>query len=117
MSHDLRPGKTRRPLRSHSALKAHTSTARRPTPSASSASLDSQQLLLPLHTPAIASQRPVTPDNPVAGNNNSDRVGTASPGHRPNSSRLTDGLCQLRIAARLPPRNLPQSLPYPCLEW
>ena len=52
----------------------------------------------------------------MAGDGHRDLVGTAGLSHAAHSFRLTDATCDLRVACRLPSRDLAQGLPNALLE-
>ena len=52
----------------------------------------------------------------MAGNRDGHGIGCAGPRYGPHGLWLTDGPCEVRIAARFAARNLPQRLPYTSLK-
>src|SRR6266550_6713188 len=75
-----------------------------------------QQIALPLDSPAIAGQPPVTSHDTVARDCYRERVRPAGLRHCTNRLRRPDALGDVRVARRGTYRNFAQPLPNPMLE-
>ena len=75
-----------------------------------------QQSLLAVQTAAVAGQPTAGADDPVARNDDADRIASIGQPHRPRCSRRADLLGDLPVGAGLAVRNRLQSRPDPALE-
>ena len=70
-----------------------------------------RQPALALDAAAIAGERTIGADHPVARDDETDRVGAVGQPHRPHCRRLADALCQRAIAQRRAGRDGAQGGP------
>ena len=73
-----------------------------------------QQRLFAWHAPAVAGERALGANHPMAGHQQAQRVAGAGAGH--GAGVAAELLGQFAIAPRLPRRNFAQGLPDPLLE-
>ena len=78
--------------------------------------LMAQQPTLALDAAAVAGERAVGADHPMAGHDQADRVGAVGQAHRPNRRRLADALREAAVAECRAGRDVAQGLPNRALE-
>ena len=75
-----------------------------------------EQRALALDAPGIARERPIFPNDAVAGNGDGEIVRRACAGDRPHGFRRADASCDLVIGNGFAEGNVLQGLPYTLLE-
>ena len=76
-----------------------------------------QQVLLDIQPASITGQFAVGSDDPMAGNENGDRIFIVCHAHRPAGFFIADGTCNLLVGSCFTVRDLPQGFPYLLPEW
>src|SRR6266404_7238844 len=75
-----------------------------------------EQPLLALQAAAVAGQRAVRTDDPMARNQDGNGIAAVREPHRPRCIRIADALRQLTVAPGCPVRNFSERTPYALLE-
>src|SRR5947207_13356 len=75
--------------------------------------LAGQECLLAFQPPAVAAQRAVAPDHPMAGDGDGDQVGAAGGADRPHGAGGADPPGQLRVGGGRSARDVAQGAPDP----